>query len=79
MTSLGEIAQPSDCSLTHTLLAYWRKLLIFAHPEMSLEVGFARARCSQKRLTVVREVEVVRRQPGEPLNDSCAYVPYLGH
>jgi hypothetical protein len=27
MTSLEEIGQPSDCSLTHTLLAYWRKLL----------------------------------------------------
>jgi hypothetical protein len=26
MTSLGTIAQPSYCSLTHTLLAYWRKL-----------------------------------------------------
>ena len=30
MTSLGEIARPSDCSLTHTLLAYWRKLLVTA-------------------------------------------------
>ena len=31
MTSLGEIAQPSECSLTHTLLAYWRKLLMQQH------------------------------------------------
>jgi hypothetical protein len=27
MTPLGEIKQLSDCSLTHTLLTYWRKLL----------------------------------------------------
>jgi hypothetical protein len=35
MTSLGEIAQPSDCSLTHTLLAYWRKLLVPRSTEFS--------------------------------------------
>jgi hypothetical protein len=28
MTTLRGIAQPSDCLLTHMLLAYWRKLLI---------------------------------------------------
>ena len=28
MTPLGENAQPYDCSLTHMLLAYWRKFLI---------------------------------------------------
>ena len=27
MTTLRGIAQPSDCLLTHMLLAYWRKLL----------------------------------------------------
>src|SRR5215211_6840072 len=27
MTTLGAVAQPFDCSLTQTLLAYWRKLL----------------------------------------------------
>jgi hypothetical protein len=27
MTTLRGIAQPSDCLLTHILLAYWRKLL----------------------------------------------------
>jgi hypothetical protein len=29
MTTLRRIAQPSDCFLTHMLLAYWRKLLRF--------------------------------------------------
>ena len=29
MTTLRGIAQPSDCFLTHMLLAYWRKLLVF--------------------------------------------------
>jgi type IV secretory pathway VirB6-like protein len=28
MTTLRGIAQPSDCFLTHMLLAYWRKLLV---------------------------------------------------
>jgi len=28
MTTLRGIAQPSDCPLTRTLLAYWRKLLV---------------------------------------------------
>jgi hypothetical protein len=28
MTTLRGIAQPSDCLLTHMLLAYWRKLLV---------------------------------------------------
>src|SRR5215212_7765330 len=28
MISLGVIAQPPDCSLIQTLLAYWRKLLV---------------------------------------------------
>jgi hypothetical protein len=28
MTTLRGIAQPSDCLLTHMLLAYWRMLLV---------------------------------------------------
>jgi len=37
MTTLRGIAQPSDCPLTRTLLAYWRKLLDELNRERSLE------------------------------------------
>ena len=35
MTTLRGIAQPSDCLLTHMLLAYWRKLLESKHKKSS--------------------------------------------
>jgi hypothetical protein len=45
MTTLEEIAQASECSLTRTLLAYWRKLIgTVGGVNRSRRFGFASSR-----------------------------------
>src|SRR5215213_2881662 len=63
MTTLRGIAQPSDCFLTHMLLAYWRKLLFAgrinlrrAEPQASVYQLFVE--------DVLVRREVVRVHPG---------------
>src|SRR5215212_283790 len=71
MTSLGEIAQPSDSFLTHTLPAYWRKLLGETHDRLLCCVGHfgVRARPTVKRVIAVDPIFGVDRVVAGPAEE----------